>query len=112
MRTDITFNNARVYDFTQAEVVLGQEFEVRIEELDPAKGATLRWFSDNDSVLDIEVAPTGMSADFIAKTEGSSTILIMEPNKNIAKELRISVLKAILPPADTLEVKASEAVPK
>lgn len=112
MRTDITLSNARIYNFLQAEIKVSAIFEVRIEELDSAKASGLRWFSDNDQVLDITVDETHLVASIIAKNLGESTILILDDKRNVVRELRFKIVETFLPPADMLEATANDPIQK
>lgn len=102
MQADISFEFAKTYNVEKVDVVKGQKFTINTDFDSPSK-----WFSDNDPVLSLMVE--GSSADAEAKELGSSTILIMDEQFNIAKTLTIRVVQSIEPMATDLNVSAGEA---
>lgn len=105
MQVDASFQFAKVYDITKIDVVRGQEFTLNTDY----SGAS-KWFSDNDPVLELKV--TGNDAKATAIDIGTSTVLIMDLNKTVIKELTISVVDSILPVATSLGLKADMPVLK
>jgi hypothetical protein len=106
MQANIVFDNVRVYDFTQADVVLGQEFSIETDQEE------LQWFANNDEVLSIEADGSGASVK--AEALGTSLILLLHPSFFPFAVLKISVVEAIegVEPATGLNVRADTPVPK
>lgn len=107
MKANIYLRNAALYDISIADVILGEGFTIGLDE-----GQDLSWFSNNDQVLSIVVDPSGLSAAIAATSIGYCSILIMNDQKKILKELNIRVVSFIQLPADHLEVTAGQAIPK
>lgn len=103
MEANIIFENVKAYNVTKFDVRLGESFS--IELIDPA--GDIRWFADQDSVLDISVDDTGNTATLIATAKGKSEIqlqssgtvvktLFVEVYDNIAVNLNLSAKPPIL----------------
>lgn len=97
MKANIILDNVRVYNVEKWDILLGQKFA--IDMVDAPEG--IRWFSDNDSVLDISV--DGNVAKVDAKGVGASEIQI-QFNGSIAKTMYVEVFDNI---AVSLNAKAS-----
>jgi hypothetical protein len=100
MQVDVAFDFAKVFDINRLNVVKGQKFTLLTD------GTNQKWFADNDEVLEIKNA--GTKGDITATGLGTSTILLMGPDKNVLKELTISVLESIEPEATKLNMSAEE----
>jgi hypothetical protein len=98
--------NVRVFDVTNFDVTIGQTFS-----LHTSFSNDIRWFSDNDQILDIKAEKNNVEVT-VGSTEGVSTILIMDKQKTILKELTIRVYNVIPLPADTLDAIANPPQPK
>jgi hypothetical protein len=105
MKVDISLSNARVYDISRADIIKGQKFSLLTDAPD---GST--WYADNDPVLSLKV--NGSSATVSADAVGTSSILIMDSNRSILKELIISVVDAVVPLATQLGLTADAPVQK
>jgi hypothetical protein len=105
MQVDASFQYAKVYDINKMDVVKGQKFDLNTDY-----NGTSKWFSDNDPVLELKV--TGNDAEATAMGIGTSTVLIMDQNKTVIKELTISVVDSIAPMATSLGLTADTPVKK
>lgn len=105
MKVDVAFSFAKVYDVSRIDVVKGQKFSLVTDFTGVSK-----WFSDNDPVLDLKV--TDNNADVEATAAGTSTVLIMDQNKAVLKELTIAVVEALAPLATSLGLTADAPVEK
>ena len=101
MEANVIFNNAKVYDVTKFDVLLGQNFSV---ELIGFNGTNAGWFSNFDSVLTYDITPDGNLGVFIASQIGKSTINIFDSNNAKVKSLEIEVYSTI---ATSLKVEIS-----
>ena len=104
MTVDIAFDFAKVYNIERVDIVKGQNFKLFT---DFENG---RFFSDNDEVLSIK--PVGTTVHGEALAVGASTILIMDSQLNIQKNLTINVLDAIVDPAASLGIEAGNPINK
>ena len=75
MRLNVAFDYATVKNFESLEVAVGEVFTVTSDH--PAE---LRWFFDNDPV--VEASVNGTSAKITAKVEGTSTVLFLAKERN------------------------------
>lgn len=107
MQVDVIFDFAKVYDISRIEVASGQSFKLVISD---GPQGQIRLFADHDEVLEINTS--GNQIDLEAKEKGTSTLLIMDENKSIVKELTISVVDAIIPQATNLGLSADAPVEK
>lgn len=105
MKIDVKFSNAKVYDVNTFDVAKGEKFSILTDYTQPSK-----WFSDNDPVLSMKVA--GDFAEMEALETGASTLLIMDGNFGILKQITINVLEEIVDPATDINVKGGEPLPK
>ena len=103
---DLILANARVFNVSNFDVTTDQKLTLQTN-----MGPDIRWFSDNDEVLDIKAA--GDSAEVkVGITEGECTILIMNKDKVIQKELFIRTYHTLPMPAVTLNATADTPVLK
>lgn len=70
MRADLILSNASVFGVQRFEVDLGEVFRVELHELQ----FKVRWFTDNDPVLALEVDPHGTWAKITATQSGYSVV--------------------------------------
>lgn len=105
MQVNATFDFARIFDISKMEIVKGQAFS-----LDTAEPGQLKWFSDNDPVLSLEVK--GGNAEGKALQVGTSEIIIMSVDYISKKKLFISVVDSVSAPAVKLDAQAGAAEPK
>ena len=66
MEANIIFDNVTAYDVIKFDVRLGETFKVELTEVP----GILRWFTDNDQVLDVIVDDNGSSATIKATSKG------------------------------------------
>jgi hypothetical protein len=71
MLVDIVLKNAKVFNVEHMQIVKGEKFSLLTDATSP-----IRWFSDNDPVLSIDVL--GANADLSADQLGNSTIFIFD----------------------------------
>jgi len=103
MKLTVSFKNAVVYDFKSLEVANGEVFKITTDSTQ-----AIQWFSDNDAVCDITVNPeVNNEANFVAKSEGTTTILFVSNNQQIVHSVVIEVknLVSLNPTASTPELK-------
>lgn len=106
MVIDVKFDFAKVYDITKFDVSIGQKFSLLTDDT-----TSLKWFSDNDPALAMDVKDTGI-VEVEATTVGTSIILIMDANFNPLKQLTINVVDKILNPATDLNLSAGTPIDK
>lgn len=104
-RVDLSLFNVRIYDVTDADIILGQDFSMRVQSQEK-----LEWFTNNDEVLNLKV--TENTAEIKANSVGNCTILLMNSSRQIVRSLSIVVVNVIQPEADRLEMMADPAQPK
>lgn len=112
MLVDIVLKNAKVFNVAHLQIVKGETFSLLTDAASP-----IRWFSDNDPVL--EITTQGVNADFVAAELGTSTIFIFDaadpipPSElpNLLKTLFIEVVSTTAQAAN-LNTTAGKAVPK
>lgn len=109
MQIDITLKNARVYNIEKADIAVNENFYLRIIDVLTDK---VKWFVENDPVLDITLSEDTSEISITAKSPGTSTILIMDSTYKILKTLTINVLSEISPVAVKIEAVAGEPEPK
>lgn len=71
MLVDLILKNAKVFNVEHVQVVKGEKFSLLTDATSP-----IRWFSDNDPVLSINVSES--NADLSADDLGNSTIFIFD----------------------------------
>lgn len=98
MKVDLILSNAKVYDVNRIELVKGESFQLEADT--PGK-----YFSDNDPVLELTVKSDKV-VHGIAADNGTSIIWIVDGNKQVIKELTISVVAYIEPQATALNLSA------
>lgn len=86
MEANIIFDNVKAYNVVKWDVALGQTFKVELIE---APGV-LRWFTDNDPVLKLDVDEGGASATITATQIGDSEIQLQSEGA-LAKVLKVNV---------------------
>jgi len=86
MEANIIFDNVKAYNVVKWDVALDQVFEV---ELVDAPGA-LRWFTDNDPVLKLQVKEGGTSAMITATQIGDSEIQLQSEG-TVVTVLKVNV---------------------
>lgn len=111
MEANIIFDNVKAYNVTKFDVLLNESFAVELINLtQPIQD--IRWFSDNDPVLSIEVLKDDQGlatkANIKATKKGVSEIQL-QANNDVVKTLYIEVYDVI---ATALNVTASEPVLK
>lgn len=103
MLANIIFENVKAYNVKKFDVRLGETFNIELLETP----GFIRWFADQDSVLDITVDESGNMATVKATGIGASEIqlqhekaleetLYVEVYDNIAVSLNASAKKPIL----------------
>jgi hypothetical protein len=111
MEANIIFDNVKAYNVTKFDVLLNESFAIELVNLIET-AQDVRWFSDNDPVLSIEVQKDdqglGTKANIKATKKGVSEIQL-QVNKNTVKTLFIEVYDVI---ATALNISASEPVLK
>lgn len=104
MEANIIFENVTAYDVIKFDVRLGETFKVELVEVP----GILRWFTDNDQVLDVIVEDNGSSATIKATAKGDCEIQLQNQG-TITKTLQVKVYDNI---AVTLNTKSSAPVLK
>ncbi len=105
MNVDISFDFAKIFNIQKwVHVVKGQKFSLFTD----AEGE-IKFFTDNDPVLNL--SPTGPNVDIEATELGDSTLLILDNNFSVIKEIVFSVVSSINP-AEKLGLTADAAVSK
>lgn len=104
MQIDILFSVAKAYGVKKIDVLKGQSFAILTDGPDD-----MRWFSDNDPVLDITV--TGKTASVVAAATGLSTILLIGANDGLLERISVNVVET-LEPATNLGVTPGAVLPK
>ena len=90
MEANIIFENVKSYNVIKFDVKLGEKFKV---ELIDTPGL-IRWFSDNDPVLHIEVGEDGSYAQFESTAKGKCEIQL-QSSGSVVKTLEIEVYDVI-----------------
>jgi hypothetical protein len=101
MVIDITLSNAKVYDISKVDILLGETFTLNTNG-DGSEDIT----SDHDNVL--EITELGPNCKCVAKTVGISTIRWM----NQADQVIDKVLITVFTPANDLGLTADAPVSK
>ena len=79
MEANIIFENVKAYDVIKFDVKLLEKFTIELVNGEES----IRWFSDNDSVLHITVSPDGKSAFVEATGKGVCDIQLQHNNSTI-----------------------------
>lgn len=88
----LVLKNAKVYDVSKLDIMVGENFAL---ELDTTI-ASVRWFSDNDPALGIQVSQDTKSISVKALSEGETELWIVDAaNGNTAKKLYIKVFSEV-----------------
>jgi len=87
MESNIIFENVKAYNVNKFDVKLLEKFTV---ELVNVGGESLRWFSDNDPVLSVNVLEDGKSAQIEATNIGTCEIQI-QSNNTVIHRLQIEI---------------------
>lgn len=97
MKINVVFDFAKVYDVSRIDVVKGQKFSLEADQ-------DGKIFSDNDPVLDLK--QSGLITDIVAAEVGTSILWMVGADKQILKELTISVVDKLDPLATKLNLSA------
>lgn len=95
----VAFQRATVYDISRFDVMEGEVFELVLNGFQ----SRVKWFSDNDPVLDVRTKQDTHSAYCKATAVGKSTVLIV--SRGFVKKVVINVVPAM---AATLGVQVSK----
>lgn len=95
----VAFNRATVYGASRIETYPGELFALDLINY-PGQ---VKWFADNDAVLDIVISPNSHQGKITPLTPGNSTILIK--GHNLSMEVHIHILKE---KAATLDIVVGE----
>ena len=88
MKANVIFSNVKAYDISKMDVLLGQTFKIELVDFNDE---LVRWFSDNDQVLSINVSKdTSHGAQFNADAVGVTEIQL-QVNQKVVKTLFIEV---------------------
>jgi hypothetical protein len=90
MEANIIFENVKAYNVIKFDVKLGESFKVELIE-SPGK---IRWFSDNDPVLNIVVDENGSTAMLTSNAIGKSEIQLQHDGE-VTKTLYVEVYDRI-----------------
>ena len=104
MEANIIFENVKAYNVVKFDVKLLEKFKIELVNI----AETIRWFSDNDSVLHIKVEPDGQSATVEATGKGMCEIQLQSAGV-VVKTLQVEVYDII---ATTLNLKTQTPILK
>lgn len=104
MSVTVDFSNATVFDVSRIEVNQGERFLLRLNDF-PQK---VKWFSDNDPVLDIRPSDDTHVGYIKSAEPGKSTIEITSHGR-VLKKIHITVRPT---QADHLDIAFGEPVKK
>lgn len=104
MEANIIFENVKAYNVVKFDVKLLEKFKIELVNI----ADTIRWFSDNDSVLHIKVEPDGQSATVEATGKGMCEIQLQSAGV-VVKTLQVEVYDII---ATTLNLKTQTPILK
>jgi hypothetical protein len=104
MEANIIFDNVTAYDVVKFDVRLGETFKVELINVP----GILRWFTDNDQVLDVMVDDNGSSATIKATAKGDCEIQLQNQG-TITKTLQVKIYDNV---AVALNTKAGTPVLK
>lgn len=109
MKVDIVFSNATVYNVDKkVDVVKGEKFSLVTDSTVP-----IRWFTDNDPVLNLVVDKEQNNIANIEATEiGQSTMLIMSNGTEVQKTLEFNVIDRPQVEVINLNPTVTEILPK
>jgi len=105
MKANLKLNNAEVFDISKFRVLVGEGFSLSLEEADGG----LKWFADQDAVLEYSVESGSLKAVFIAKSIGECEIQIQNPDRSVVKVISVEVYTD---EASALGLSASAPEPK
>lgn len=105
MQIDVRFDNVKVYNVENFDVVVGQKFSLISDYTGKSK-----LFSDNDPVL--AIIQNGNNASVTASAIGQSEISIRDENKTTIKTLIINVMDTIPDIPIDLGVTSGDAINK
>lgn len=91
MTANIIFENVKAYDVEKFDVKLGENFVVELID-GPAE---VRWFSNNDPVLDIEVSDGKQSVAIVAANVGVCEIQLQDGDRQVIKTFDVEVYDQI-----------------
>jgi len=104
MEANIIFENVKAYNVDKFDVKLGQEFSI---ELIDAPGL-VRWFSDNDAVLQIDAQEDGAKS-LIKSTKIGKSEIQLQVDGALVKTLYVETYDSV---AISLNPKPKEPVLK
>lgn len=110
MQIDIALDNVRVYNIEKADIVTGEKFTLTVAT--PEISGKLKWFTDNDPALDIELTEDTGEINVVAGELGKSTILIMDESFKILKTLTLNIVDDINPIARKINAVIGTPVAK
>jgi hypothetical protein len=86
MEANIIFDNVKAYNVVKWDVALGQTFKVELVDIP----GILRWFTDNDPVLKVDVEENGGGATLTTTQKGECEIQLQHQG-GLVKVLQVSV---------------------
>jgi hypothetical protein len=104
--TNVTFNNAIVYDVKKFDVKLGEIFGLELMGQD----SPTDWYAKADEVL--EIRQEGNAAQVEATGVGTTSIRMYTQQDQKVMEVMIEVLEEIQGPVTDLGLKAGQPEPK
>lgn len=90
MEANLIFDNVKAYNVLKFDVRLGETFKIELVDVEQS----IRWFSDNDSVLSIVVEDGGETAVVTANSKGKSEIQL-QSNGNVIMTLQAEVYDVV-----------------
>jgi membrane carboxypeptidase/penicillin-binding protein PbpC len=105
METNIIFQNVKAYNVTKFDVRLNEDFKIELTNIEQP----IRWFANNDTVLQIITNEDGLSSQVKATGKGVSEIQLQNAQNQIQKILFVEVYDQI---AVSLNLSAGEPVLK
>lgn len=88
LEANLKLKNVIAYAVKKFDIVVGEDFEV---ELTDAGSGPLKWFADNDPVLNIIPAADGKSAQMRSLASGNCEIQVQKPDRTSVINLSIKV---------------------
>lgn len=101
MTANIIFENVKAYDVEKFDVKLGENFVIELID----GPSNVRWFSNNDPVLDIEVSDGKQSVAIKAAKVGVCEIQLQNDERQVIKTFDVQVYDHI---AVSLNLAAGE----
>ncbi len=86
MEANLKLRNVRVYNIVKFDIAINEDCRVELVDND----RTIRWFSDNDQVLSVEVEDRGESAKIKPTAKGKCD-LQLQSNGEIIMTLEVEV---------------------